>query len=98
MRNKLKVEESSPSWSATPSSSVPTATLHTTTGAQVLRLPEQYSSRRFHTPEGPPICSQALAPAKAWAVIAAEGVVRWCTRCNRFRAGAACARRETQPS
>jgi hypothetical protein len=98
MRSKLKVKESSASWPATPSSSVPTSALHTTTGAPVLRLPERYFSRKFRTPEGSPNCAQALTPANAWAAIAAEEFVRWCTRCNRFRAGAACARRAPLPS
>jgi hypothetical protein len=82
--NTPEVQESSP---ARPSSSVPIATPHAKTGAQVLRLPARSSSRRFRTPASPPICHQALAPAEAWAVIAADGLVRWCGRCQRFRAG-----------
>lgn len=96
MEKKLKVEESNPRSLASPSSSVP-ATSHITTGAQVLRLPARYFSRRFRTPQGAPICDQALAPAKAWALIAADGLVRWCTRCKRFRAEM-CARRGPLPS
>jgi hypothetical protein len=71
---------------------------HTATGAQLLGVPARHSSRRFRTPEGPPTCDQALTPAEAWAVIAAEGVIRWCVRCNRFRAGAACARIMPMPA
>jgi hypothetical protein len=91
VRNRLKVELLSPVSRVGPSPA-PAAVSHTATGPQLYRVAGRFASRKFRTPEGPPSCDQALTPAKAWAVIAAEGVVRWCVRCNRFRAGVACAR------
>jgi hypothetical protein len=95
--NKLKIDESRPCSAARPLSAVRTAALHAKTGDQVLSFPARYSSRRFRTPEDPPICDQALAPADAWAVIGADGLVRWCAPCKRFRAGI-CAGRGPLPS
>jgi hypothetical protein len=65
--------------------------------AAVERLGLRAHQVPFRTPESPPVCDKALAPAKAWALIAADGLVRWCTSCKRFRAGI-CARRGPQLS
>jgi hypothetical protein len=65
--------------------------------AAVERLGLRAHQVPFRTPESPPVCDQALPPAKAWALIAADGLVRWCTSCKRFRAEM-CARRGPQLS